>query len=408
MNTSSTGQPFSNIKVIDLSHVIAGPFCTYQLAVLGAQVIKIEPPGDPDIVRDDCGRVEGRFERLGYLYSAQGGNKRAISVDLKDPAGKDIFNKLLADADVLVENYRSGALAKLGFDYATVKKTKPDIVYCSLTGFGQQGVDSGRNAYDNVMQAASGLMRANGTEESSPVKVGPPVLDYGTGIQAAFAIAAALFQRAGSGEGQYIDIAMQDAALMLMSSHVTHILEKGRPPELGGNSHHSNAGYGCYETGDGLIMIGAYNASQVRRLWQVLGDPRHGDEFTGLRPRDFGSFFERDKDRIAAIMKKKTAGEWESAFKKMRVPAARVRALDECLDDRQLESRDVIQCVPGQGARYPVAAYQFEHNGPKLQSAPPGFAQHTREVLVELGYNHDQIDALAMKGTIALADTDNP
>jgi crotonobetainyl-CoA:carnitine CoA-transferase CaiB-like acyl-CoA transferase len=400
-------QPFSNIRVIDLTHVIAGPFCTYQLAVLGADVIKIEPPENPDTVRAKTAEFPAGGNSLGYSYTAQGSNKRAISVDLKHPRGKKILGQLLMDTDVLVENYRTGAMAKLGFGYAAVKSIKPDIIYCSLTGFGQHGQDGERTAYDNIIQAASGLMSTIGTKQTSPTKVGPPVLDYGTGMQAAFAIATALFQRTSTGKGQYIDIAMQDAALMLMSSHITYIKETGKPPALSGNMSAFNAGYGCYETSDGLIMLGAYTATQANRMWQVFGDPEHGEELQDLQPPGFASHLEEDSRRIAEILMNKTAHQWEKELNANRVPAARVRKLEETLKDRQLESRKVIQSldINGRESSYPVAAFEFENGGPSLRFPPPVFAQHTREVLQDLGYNDGVIDDLASGGVVALPET---
>ena len=338
-------QPFSNIRVIDLTHVIAGPFCTYQLAVLGADVIKIEPPATPDMVRARKAGFPNGEDGLGAVYTSQGANKRAISIDLEHSSGKEILSRLVEDADVLVENYRAGALAGLGFGYETVKSIRPDIIYCSLTGFGQTGPDGSRTAYDNVIQAASGLMASNGTAETSPIKVGPPVLDYGTGAQAAFAIAAALFQRTTTGKGQYIDIAMQDAALILMSSHVNHILKHGESPRLSGNSNPHSAGYGCYETKDGLLMIGAYNGSQASRLWDVLGDSGHGKELASLQPPGFEAHFDRDHERIAEILKTREASSWELALRENGVPAARVRTLEQALKDTQLGSRNAIQTL---------------------------------------------------------------
>ena len=221
-------QAFNDIRVIDLTHVIAGPFCTYQLAVMGADVIKIEPPQNPDMSRTSGVPLSDEDgANLCSDFTAQNANKRALCIDLKRDEGKAILRRLIADADVFVENYRSGAMTKIGFDYAAVKALCADIIYCSITGFGQTGPLAERTAYDNVIQAYSGLMSATGDAQNAPLKVGPPVLDYGTGIQAAFAIAAALYQRAKNGEGQRIDVAMLDAAIMLMSSHVTRYQHAG-------------------------------------------------------------------------------------------------------------------------------------------------------------------------------------
>ena len=415
-------QPFSSIKVIDLTHVIAGPFCTYQLAVMGAEVIKIELPSSPDMVRATGIQFPSGEYGLGPMFTSQNANKRAISIDLKTSQGKEILRKLIHGADILVENYRSGALANLGFDYESVKSIQQDIIYCSMTGFGQQGPLGQRTAYDNVIQAFSGLMSANGPEHSDPVKVGPPVLDYGTGIQAAYAIAAALFQRTRTGKGQYIDIAMLDAALMLMSSNVTSFHQNGKLNSRAGNMSSFNAGYGCYPTLDGLIMIGAYTGRQVCNLWTALGDPDHGEKLASLNPPEMESFIKQDTERLSKLLMAQSASYWEERLNQYKVPAARVRTLNETLAEEQLQHRTVIQNAGTKNShstnriadknrdesqfQYPTAAFKFNDNaGPKLHSAPPVFAQHTREVLSELGYNAQQIKSLEDQKVISSSES---
>ncbi len=398
-------QPFSNLRVIDLTHVIAGPFCTYQLAVMGADVIKIEPPGNPDMVRAKSSKFPHGEHGLGAFYTAQNANKRAISIDLKSRQGQGLVKELIVTADVVVENYRSGAMAKLGLGYDDIKAIKPDIIYCSMTGFGQEGPNGSRTAYDNIIQAYSGMMSATGDEQTSPTKVGPPVLDYGTGIQAAFAISAALYQRTHTGEGQYIDIAMLDAAIMLMSSNVTYRNQNDKLAPLTGNMSEFNAGYGCYQTKDGMLMLGAYTGKQVENLWIAFGDSKHGATMRKLQPPAMMDHIDKDSTRISEILLKKSAAQWEKELTANNVPAARVRSLDEALEDEQLKSRTVIQSLDNHGnsSKIPVAAFKFEKNGPKLASLPPVFGQHTHQVLQELGYNDNEINSLQSRGVIALA-----
>jgi len=403
-------QPFSDIRILDLTHVIAGPFCTYQLAVMGADVIKVEPPGRPDMSRAS-GAGATIAAGLASDFTAHNANKRSVCIDLKSAAGARILRRLLATADVLVENYRSGALAELGFDYAAVKKLRPDIIYCSLTGFGQHGPLAGRTAYDNVIQAYSGLMAATGDAGTSPLKVGPPVLDYGSGLQAAFAIAAALYRRAATGRGQRIDVAMLDAAVMMMSSHVMYLQAAGRLPPVTGNDHASNAGYCCYPTADGQLMLGAYTGRQARDMWTVLGDPGRGRAVEKLTPAAMAERFQRDRRRIAGLLIARPADHWEAEFNRHRVPAARVRALDRALADRRLQSRAVLQRVPGAGAddaaapAFPVAAFQYAEpgSGPALNRPPPALAEHTGEVLREIGYGDRELRQLHDQGAIKLA-----
>jgi crotonobetainyl-CoA:carnitine CoA-transferase CaiB-like acyl-CoA transferase len=396
-------RPFSNIRVIDLTHVIAGPFCTYQLAVLGADVIKVEPPESPDMCRPTGAEFPYGDKGLSHLFTCQNANKRAVSINLRSEAGIEVLNKLIGTADVLVENYRAGALQALGLGYDDVKQIKPDIIYCSMTGFGQDGPNSGRTAYDNVIQAYSGLMSATGTAETGPVKVGPPVLDYGTGIQAAFAISAALYQRTFTGEGQRIDIAMLDSAIMLMSSNVTCFDQTGSLTPLSGNSSASNAGYGCYETKQGQLMIGAYTGKQVSDMWLVLGDAGQAERMINLQSPELAAYQKTDSIRISEILMQKTADEWEQAFNTNKVPAARVRSLDETLSDDHLNHRKVIQTLEDDEyqARIPVASFKYAKNGPKLDSLPPQFAEHTQQVLEELGYNEKDISDLEFQDAIA-------
>jgi len=398
-------QAFANIRVIDLTHVIAGPFCAYQLAVMGADVIKVEPPTNPDMVRAKTNEFPYKANGLGAFFVSQNANKRAISLDLKSAQGQKIIKQLIASADVLIENYRTGVMAKLGLDFEEVKQIKPDIIYCSMTGFGQTGPLSRRTVYDNVIQAYSGLMSANGTPETGPVKIGPPILDYGTGIQAAYAIAAALYQRTISGEGQYIDIAMLDSALMLMSSNITHYDQDQSLLPLSGNSSAFNAGYACYPTKQDLLMIGAYSGEQVKNMWIVLGDDEHARQLSEMHPPGLIKHLESDTNRISEILLTKTAAQWEQEFNDQKVPAARVRSLDETLDDEQLKFRDVLQTSgedPNQ-SKIPLASFKFNSHGPKLHRPPPTFAQHTGEILQELGYSEKEIGELESDCVVAIA-----
>ena len=237
-------KPFESIRVLDLTHVLAGPFCTYQLAMLGAEVIKIESPLNPDMMRFSGSDEALADDGLGLPYLSQSAGKRAITLNLKTEAGQGILRTLVKESDVLVENYCHGALEALGLSYDHLSAVNPSLIYCSMTGFGHTGPKSTHPAYDNVIQAYSGLMDATGTEESGPLKVGPPVLDYGTGAQAALAISAALYQRSHTGVGQHIDIAMLDCAMMLMTSTVFESAVTGEAPVKEGNcslSDHANS-----------------------------------------------------------------------------------------------------------------------------------------------------------------------
>lgn len=397
---------FDNIRVIDLTHVIAGPFCAYQLSVLGAEVIKVESPLQPDMVRADGADLAQAKAGMSSMFCAQNANKKSLPINLKTDAGRKILFELVKDADVLIENYRPGAMAALGLSYADVRAVRENIIYCSLSGFGQTGPLSGRTAYDNVIQAYSGLMAATGDAQTTPTKVGPPVLDYGTGIQAAFAIAAALYQRARSGEGQYIDVAMLDAALMLCSSTITQVQSNAQPPQPTGNHSAENACYGCFDTADGKLMLGAYTGTQCCHAWQVMGDSAHAERLRPLVTWQMAEFVDADRPRIAKIMLSDTASSWEQRFNRARVPAARVRHMDETLSDPHLEYRSVLQRTnnASDSPLYPTAAFSYADNGPRIQAEPPAHGQHSQELLQSLNYSAEEIQALEEQNVIARAE----
>src|SRR5690349_8027411 len=228
-------QPFEGIRVIDITHVLAGPFATYQLAVLGADVIKVEHPDDPDQSRGVGTDKELNRRKMGTAFLTQASNKRSITLDLKQAKDRDILKKLAATADIFVENYRPGAFEALGLGYDVLAAINPRLIYASFSAFGQHGPRGSQTAYDHVIQATSGIMAMTGTPEVNPIKFGSPAIDYATGMTGAFAVAAALFQRERTGKGQRIDMAMLDVAVILMSSHLAGYLRNGVHPKPSGN-----------------------------------------------------------------------------------------------------------------------------------------------------------------------------
>src|SRR5690349_2483304 len=213
-------RPFEGIRIIDITHVLAGPFAAYQLALLGADVIKVEHPEEPDQSRDSGPDLALNRAGMGSYFLTQGANKRAITLDLKQEAAREVLRRLVARADVLVENYRPGAFEALGLGYEVLSALNPRLIYCSISAFGHGGPRGGQTAYDHVIQATSGIMAATGTPEVNPIKFGAPAIDYATGTMGAFALATALFQRERTGRGQRIDLAMLDVAMMMQASHV--------------------------------------------------------------------------------------------------------------------------------------------------------------------------------------------
>jgi crotonobetainyl-CoA:carnitine CoA-transferase CaiB-like acyl-CoA transferase len=384
-----TMRPFEGIRVIDATHVLAGPFATYQLAVLGADVIKVEHPEEPDQSRINGTDKELNRRNMGTAFLTQASNKRSITLDLKQEKDRDILKKLVATADIFVENYRPGAFEALGLGYEKFAAINPRLIYASFSAFGQKGPRGEQTAYDHVIQATSGIMAMTGTPEVNPVKFGSPAIDYATGMTGAFALAAALFQRERTGKGQRIDMAMLDVALILMSSHLAGYLRNGVHPKPSGNRN-PHATNSAYQAKDGLIMLGASNLRQQRRLWTLLQRPDMIKKTNDEREADR----EREAAVLMEIMRTRTADEWEEFLQARHVPAARVRTMAETVADPHLKSRGVIyRHVGGNGVDgafgVPLAAFTFAHDGPRIDAPPPALGQHNAEIFKELGVGRE-------------------
>ena len=388
-------RPFEGIRIIDITHVLAGPFAAYQLALLGADVIKVEHPEDPDQSRDSGPDLALNAAGMGSYFLTQGSNKRSITLDLKAEAGREVLRKLIATADVLVENFRPGAFDALGLGYEALSALNPKLVYCSISAFGHGGPRGQQTAYDHVIQATSGIMAATGTPEVNPLKFGAPAIDYATGTMGAFALSAALFQREKTGRGQRIDLAMLDVALMMQASHVAAYLRTGKGAKPSGNKH-LHATNSAYDTRDGMVMLGASNLRQQKRLWAALGRPELAKADNAARTAD------RDHEEavLADILLTRTADEWEEYLQSRHVPAARVRRLEETMADPHLAGRNVVhhfpQGAPGVPGAFgvPVAAFRLAHGGPQVDSPPPVMGADTDGVLAEIGYGAAEIAAL--------------
>ena len=393
-------RPFEGIRIIDVTHVLAGPFAAYQLALLGADVIKVEHPHDYDQSRDSGGDRALNRERMGTGYLTQGSNKRAITLDLKHERGREVLKKLVAGADVFVENYRAGALPALGLGHEDLSALNPRLIYCSMTAFGQDGPRGGQTAYDHLIQATSGMMSTTGTPEVSPLKTGSPVIDYATGTMCAFALSAALFQRERTGRGQYIDSSMLDVALMLMGSHITGYMRTGHEPRPKGNRM-DRASSQLYQAKDAPLMIAASNRGQHERLFRALDRP---DLAAQSSHEEREQRYEAQTKELEAIIAGRTAEEWEEYLQSRHVPAGRVRTLAEALADPQLKARRVLheQEIPGVPGTttVPLAAFKFAHGGPSIETPPPRLGEHTDPVLRELGYSDADIAALRAAGAV--------
>src|SRR5947209_1336044 len=382
-----TMRPFEGIRVIDVTHVLAGPFAAYQLAVLGADVIKVDDPNDPDVCSSDLSDKELNRRQMGTGFLTQGSNKRAITLDLKTERGREILKKLVASADVFVENYRPGAFEALGLGYEDLSKINPRLIYASFSAFGQKGPRGQQTAYDHVIQATSGIMAMTGTKDVHPIKFGSPAIDYATGMTGAFALSAALFQRERTGKGQRIDMAMLDVAMILMSSHLTGYLRNGAHPKPHGNRH-SHATNGAFVTRDGsLVMLGASNIRQQKRLWTLLGRPDMIKPTNDARDADHA----REIEVLEEIMLTRTADEWEEFLQARHVPACRVRTMGEAVADPQILTRGILHQHSGVigidgGFGVPMSPFVFAHGGPRIDTPPPALGEHNEEIFAELGY----------------------
>jgi crotonobetainyl-CoA:carnitine CoA-transferase CaiB-like acyl-CoA transferase len=396
-------RPFEGVKVLDCTHVLAGPFTAYQLAVLGADVIKVEDPNEPDQSRESGGDDELNRALMGTGFMTQGSNKRSIALDLKTEGGRAALKRLVRDwADVLIENYRPGAFKALGLGYEEMARLKPKLVYASMTAFGQDGPRGNQTAYDHAIQATSGITAATGTPESGPIKTGVPVIDYATGTMGAFAVSAALYQTLRTGRGQHIDMAMLDVALILQSSHITDYYHTGKHHKRAGNKMRFPES-SMHEASDGLVQLAASNRRQHRRFYNAIGEAAEAGR-TSLDERN--ARYDEKQAMIAAKLKQKTAQEWEDYLQSKHVPATRVRETHETLKDEQLKHRRVLHThekVPGVGkpVTVPLAAFKFAHDGPSIERPPARLGEHTDEVLAAVGYSAAEIAALRKAKAVA-------
>ena len=396
-------RPFEGVRILDCTHVLAGPFAAYQLAVLGADVIKVEDPNEPDQSRESGADMALNKSLMGTSFLTQGSNKRSLAVNLKTESGREALKRLVKDwADVLVENYRPGAFKALGLGYEDLSKLNPRLVYASMTAFGQDGPRGSQTAYDHAIQATSGITAATGTETSGPIKVGAPVIDYAVGTTGAFALAAALYQTARTGKGQHIDMAMMDVALILQASHVTDYFHSGHATKRAGNRMRFPES-SMQQASDGLLQLAASNKRQHRRFYSAIGEPAEAGRCS-LDERY--TRYEEKQAIIARKIKEKTAQEWEDYFQARHVPATRVRELKETLQDPHLKHRRVLhhhENVPGvdQAVTVPLAAFKFAHDGPSIERPPARLGQHTDEVLAAVGYTANEIAELRKTGAVA-------
>lgn len=392
-----------DIRILDLTNVLAGPFATELLALCGADVIKIENPVGGDLARK-LGCVPDLNRKLmGTSFLAQNANKKSLTLNLKDPRGKEVFLRLVATADVVVENFRPGVMDRLGLGSAALRAVRPDLIYCAISGFGQTGPDAHKPAYDQIIQGLSGVMDVNGDERLHPLRAGFPVCDTVGGMQAAFAIAVALIHRQKTGEGQSIDVALLDSIMPLMGWVAANLLIGGQPPVPMGNDNFTAAPSGTFRTADGFINIAANQQDQWEAVTEVLGVPELKND-PRFRERD-----ERKKNRelLTSLLEKGLTGNttayWVEALNARGVPSGEILSLEQALLAPQIRHRGTIGSVDAAEAgpvRVFSLAAKLEKTPGELTSPPPKLSEHTSEILGSLGYPDTEISVLRADGVV--------
>ena len=392
----------AGIRVLDMTNVLAGPFCCHQLAHMGAEVIKIEAVGRGDLARQLGSDKKLSAAKMGISFLAQNSGKKSLSLDLKSEDGKAIFQRLLATADVLVENFRPGVMARLGQDYERLKQSHPQLIYCAISGFGQTGPMSKRPAYDQIIQGLSGVMSITGNPEDDPLRVGYPLADTIGGLTAAMAISAALNK---TPRGQFIDVSMLDSVLATMGWVVSNYLIGGVEPAKHGNENVTSAPSGTFRTGDGLLNIAANEERQWQSLISHLGCEHLAEDARFETRNDRKAHRAELTGELEIWLAGKSAKQWESELTSLGVPVGIVMSVPDILKSEHTNHRGLLadfEDVAGIDRDISVVRTGFQTDGMpmKVSSPPPALGQHNEDLLRELGYDDDAIDMFRTKGVI--------
>jgi len=394
-------QALTGVRILDFSQVLAGPFATQLMAQLGAQVIKVEQPVGGDMTR---GLMSASSDGMAPSFLAANLGKRSLTLDLKNPKAKEVVHKLVAEADVLVENFKPGTIERLGFGFDAMKAIKPDLVYASISGFGQTGPRANLPAFDGAIQAYSGMMSISGHAETGPVRSGYFSVDMSTALNAAFAITAALLRRANTGEGQRVDVSMLDTAMFMQSPQMTGYLVTGKAPELNGNaSPTKQPTSNVFASSNGYVQVIAMKETQVQALFTELGMPERYAEFNEPTVR----LARRDEVHglIAPMIAAQTTEYWLEALDAIGVPVSAIQDFPTIAEEPQLAHREVFveqahHLHPNESVKVVRAAHVAEPGNPSVQGPTPTLGAHTDDILGELGYGLDQIKAMRDEGVV--------
>ena len=397
-------RPFEGIRVVDLTRIVSGPYCTQMLGYLGAEIVKIEDRTG-DGTRHGAGDATLKKEGMSATFLMFNAGKKSVTLDLKKAEAKEIVIKLARTADVFVENFRAGVASRLGFGYEVLRKENPGIIYCSISGFGQTGPDAKAPAFDGNIQAMSGMMAMTGEPAGSPMRAGYSICDTGTGLSAALAVSAALYQRKNTGEGQYIDVAMLDSAISLASQTIGSWLNGGYvQPRRANLSVNYEPIADAFQTAHGSLMLAIMRDDHVRILLRVLGleqlvaDPR----FATREARVANAGFIRPL--VQAELMKATASEWKLRMDEAGVPCSPILEIPDALSQPQVRHRALVREVSdgqsGKTIRTLNAPFQYAHDGPEPAFPPQRLGASNEDVLTALGYSKADIAELARREII--------
>ncbi len=402
MTTTERKSPLAGLRVLDLTRVLAGPWCTQNLADLGAEVIKVERPGAGDDTRGwgppylrDGHRAD--TEDAAY-FGAANRNKESIILDIGTAQGADVVRQLVSRCDILVENFKVGGLQKYGLDYESLQAINPALIYCSITGFGQTGPYASRPGYDFMIQGLGGLMSLTGEPGGEPQKAGVAVADVMTGMYATVAVLAAVLERHRSGLGQHLDIALLDCQVAMMANQNMNYLCTGQAPKRPGNAHQNLVPYQVFEASDGHLIVAVGNDAQFRSFAQELGHPEWADNPRFARNSGRVTHREELVPLLARVMLSRTRDNWLLALESAGIPAGPINTMEQVYQDPQVAARGLRLDLPtGQGGQLPSVASPLRLSATPVQyrSAPPRLGEHTREVLSRvLELSPDKVEAL--------------
>ncbi len=402
MTTTERKSPLAGLRVLDLTRVLAGPWCTQNLADLGAEVIKVERPGAGDDTRGwgppylrDGHRAD--TEDAAY-FGAANRNKESIILDIGTAQGADVVRQLVSRCDILVENFKVGGLQKYGLDYESLQAINPALIYCSITGFGQTGPYASRPGYDFMIQGLGGLMSLTGEPGGEPQKAGVAVVDVMTGMYATVAVLAAVLERHRSGLGQHLDIALLDCQVAMMANQNMNYLCTGQAPKRPGNAHQNLVPYQVFEASDGHLIVAVGNDAQFRSFAQELGHPEWADNPRFARNSGRVTHREELVPLLARVMLSRTRDNWLLALESAGIPAGPINTMEQVYQDPQVAARGLRLDLPtGQGGQLPSVASPLRLSATPVQyrSAPPRLGEHTREVLSRvLELSPDKVEAL--------------